>query len=89
MMMDVVFLLVVSFLSFHLGKLSRKPPSTTEVPEQPEEMDDAIEWQHTECGAEVDHDAEFCHVCGEEIDFFTDDEGVDHDGLPMWKLGEN
>jgi hypothetical protein len=99
-MMDVLFLLVVSFLSYHLGKLSGKlsihprwgrfwEPSATETLEVTEEATDEIDWQHDRCGTDVDHDAEFCHVCGEEIDTFTDSAGVDHDGLPMWKLGEN
>lgn len=86
MMMDVVFLLVMVFLSFRLGKLSGKPPAAVEPEDETEEVD---EWQHDACGADVDHDQEFCHVCGEEIEGWTDNSGVHHDGLPMWKLGEN
>ena len=101
-MIDVLFLIVVSFLSYHIGKLSGKlsvhprwgrwwdPGAELPEPEEPEaEEEDEIVWQHDDCGAEVDHDQEFCHECGLEIHSFTDAEGVEHDGLPMWKLGEN
>jgi hypothetical protein len=98
-MMDTVFLLVLTFLSFHLGKLSGKlsihprwgrfwEPSATEVPEQTEDTE-VIEWYHEECGSNLEHDATVCPGCGSEIDAYSDANDLEHDGLPMWKLGEN
>jgi hypothetical protein len=98
MLSEDLFILVVAFLSYLLGKISGRlsvhsrwgrywDPAAEET-QEPEPEDD-IGWQHNECGAEVDHDAEFCHVCGEMIETWTDESGAEQEGLPMWKLGEN
>jgi hypothetical protein len=55
--------------------------------EAPEEEDTG--WQHEECGADLEHDDAVCPVCSEEIDTYTDSDGVVREGLPMWKLGDN
>lgn len=48
-----------------------------------------IEWYHEECGSNLEHDATVCPGCGSEIDAYSDANDLEHDGLPMWKLGEN
>ena len=104
-MTELFVVLVISFLSFHMGKLSgrlsvhpcwsrwwdlRRSQVGDRVEPLPAKEDEyEIVWQHNECGTEVDHDAEFCHQCGELIDKWTDEQGVHHDGFPMWELGEN
>jgi hypothetical protein len=85
------------FLFFGLGiilwVLLRIDARTRRLEEQGHEDDSPEEeetgWHHEECGADMEHDEEFCPECGEEVNTFTDSDGVVREGLPMWKLGDN
>lgn len=94
------WMFALAFVSYRLGQLQphvrffwrqvkRRQREEQRAVEAAEADESGAEWQHIDCGAAVDHDAEFCHACGVVIETFTDGEGVERDGLPMWELGEN
>lgn len=87
-------LLLVGFLSFQFGRvwaacdfIIREARRFHDEGDEVE--DETTEWEHDECGAAVAHDDATCPDCGEEIDTWTDHDGVLHEGLPMWQLGES